>query len=176
MVNAASELVEVVGVDGSVERVVTRAEMRARRLRHRCTFVVVRSSTGEVLVHRRSAHKDLWPGRWDLCAGGVVTAGEDWESAARRELAEELGIRPSTESIGYLGEHSHTDDDVDELCRVWTTTHDGPFTFDDGEVVEARFVSVGELTRLLATEVFTPDSATVVAPLVVGNPDPDGAD
>src|SRR3954447_5289866 len=88
----AGELVDVVDDDGRVVRVVTRAEMRAGCLRHRCTFIVVRNTAGEVLIHRRSEDKDLWPGRWDLACGGVVTAGEAWEPAARRELAEELGI------------------------------------------------------------------------------------
>jgi isopentenyldiphosphate isomerase len=175
-VTAAGELVEVLAGDGSVRGVVTRAEMRAGRLRHRCTFVVVRSSAGEVLVHRRSDHKDLWPGRWDLCAGGVVTAGEGWAPAARRELAEELGIEPGPGGLRPLGEFSYADDDVDELCRVWTTTHDGPFSFDDGEVAEARFVGPDELRAMLATEAFTPDSAAVVAPLVVGTGAEGGAD
>lgn len=60
--DTGDELVEVLDGDGRVKSVVAHREMRARRLRHRCTFVVVRSSSGEVLVHRRSPHKDLWPG------------------------------------------------------------------------------------------------------------------
>lgn len=167
---AAGELVEVIGDDGSVQRVVTRAEIRAGRLRHRCTFVVVRSSDGRVLVHLRSPHKDLWPSRWDLCCGGVVTAGEDWDTAARRELAEELGVAAgpgSPRELVPLGEVAYEDDDVAEVGRVWTVTHDGPFTFADGEVVEARFVGLGELAQMMATEPFVPDSAVVVLPLVV---------
>ena len=66
--------------------------MRRHRLRHRATFVVVRCSRGHVLMHRRSDTKDLWPGRWDLAVGGVVTAGEGYDDAARRELAEEVGV------------------------------------------------------------------------------------
>jgi 8-oxo-dGTP pyrophosphatase MutT (NUDIX family) len=107
--------------------------MRARRLRHRCTFVVVRSTAGEVLVHRRSELKDLWPGHWDLCAGGVVGTGEDWEPAARRELAEELGVTDAT--LELLGAGTYEDPFVAEVARVWTTVHDGPFAFTDDEVV-----------------------------------------
>ena len=55
--------------------------------------VVVRSTVaGDVLVHRRAGWKDLWPGYWDLAVGGVVGVGEPWPAAARRELAEELGV------------------------------------------------------------------------------------
>ena len=163
---AADEPVEVISPDGSVERVVTRSEMRARRLRHRCTFVVVRSGSGDVLVHRRSDEKDLWPGRWDLCVGGVVSAGEEWEPAALRELAEEVGIEARPEELRYLGEASYADDDVDELARVWTVEHDGPFEFSDGEVVEARFVSTDELTAMIRELPFVADSVAVVAPML----------
>jgi 8-oxo-dGTP pyrophosphatase MutT (NUDIX family) len=110
-----SELVDVVDADDRVLRTVTRAEMRRDRLRHRCTFVVVRTSDGGVLVHRRSEEKDLWPGAWDLAVGGVVTAGEDWESAARRELAEEVGIEGV--DLVELGRGRYRDDHVDEVAR-----------------------------------------------------------
>ena len=162
---SGDELVDIIGDDGDVERVVTRAEMRAGRLRHRCTFVLVWSTEGEVLIHRRSEAKDMWPGRWDLTCGGVVAAGEGWDDAARRELAEELGVE--AELIPVLG-GDYRDDDVDEVARVWQTVHDGPFAFTDDEVVEACFVSVDELRRRVRRDPFVPDSLALVGPLVLG--------
>jgi isopentenyldiphosphate isomerase len=161
----ADELVEVVDDHGRVVRVVSRAEMRAGRLRHRCTFIVVRNTAGEVLIHRRSEYKDLWPGRWDLACGGVVTAGEEWEPAARRELAEELGIKGV--ELTYLGERSYADGEVDELARVWTTDWDGAVVFADGEVVEARFVALDELAERVRRDQFVADSIVLVLPYLV---------
>ena len=163
---AAEEPVEVVDLDGNVLGVVSRARMRRDRLRHRCTFVVLRDPEGRVLVHRRSPHKDMWPGRWDLASGGVVQAGEDWESSAMRELAEELGV-DGVELVALTDGHvAYDDGDVSELARVWTATWDGPVSFDDGEVVEARWVTLRELAELVTTEEFVPDSLAVVLPLV----------
>ena len=173
---AADELVEVIGADGGVQRVVTRAEIRRSRLRHRCTFVVVRSSDGGVLVHRRSDDKDLWPGRWDICAGGVAVAGEKWEAAALRELREEVGVEATPGELEYLGEFDYADDDVVELARVWSIEHDGPYTFTDGEVVEARTVSLAGLTSMMAEMPFVPDSEALVLPLLLGNRGRDAAD
>ncbi|MGI9577200.1 MAG: NUDIX domain-containing protein [Microthrixaceae bacterium] len=150
--------------------------MRAKRLRHRCTFVVVRSTAGAVLVHRRSDHKDLWPGRWDLCVGGVVTAGEGWVVAALRELAEEVGVAAAPADLRYLGERSYEDADVVELARIWSVTHDGPFEFTDGEVVEARLVGLDELSEMMGRLSFVADSAALVAPLLLGNRGADAAD
>jgi isopentenyldiphosphate isomerase len=155
-----SELVEVVREDGTVERVVTRAEMRVGCLRHRCVFLLV-TDGNRLLIHRRAEHKDVWPGRWDVAAGGVVTAGEAWDDAARRELAEELGIDADPR---HVGDGAWEGPEAKVLGRVYVVEHPGPFRFDDGEVVEARFVDADELATLLDSDRFTPDSVEVALP------------
>lgn len=163
MGDPGSELVEEVDADGTVLRVVTRAEMRAERLRHRTTFVAVVDSHGRLLVHQRSPLKDVWPSRWDLAAGGVAAVGEAWADGARRELAEELGIDAPVED---LGRGRYDDDDVKTVAAIFVARHDGPYRFADGEVVDARWVTAGELADLLASEQFCPDSVALVLPLV----------
>ena len=141
----------------------TRAEVRARSLRHSAVYVVVRSSAGDVLVHRRAAWKDIYPSRWDVAAGGVLQAGEGWEVAAERELAEELGVRAPLRS---LGDGRYEDDDVRVVGRVYEVVHDGPFAFDDGEVAEARFVPLAELEPWLDQRPTCPDGRAIVVPLL----------
>jgi 8-oxo-dGTP pyrophosphatase MutT (NUDIX family) len=160
------ELVEIVDDAGNVIATVTRAEMRARRLRHRSVGIAVMSTDGRLLVHRRSPHKDVWPGYWDIAAGGVVAAGETFEVAARRELAEELGLVVA--ELEYLGEGQYSDGDVAEVARCYRVVHDGPFTFDDGEVVEARWVSLTELAAMRTDHDFVPDSIALLLPLLTG--------
>ena len=125
--STAEELVEEIDEHGSVVRVVTRAEMRAQNLRHRTVAVVVVTGAGEVVAHRRADWKDVWPGQWDVCFGGVTRVGEDWVEAARRELAEEAGIEVDAPALRELGDGSYADADVSEYSRVFVTTHDGPF-------------------------------------------------
>lgn len=158
------ELVDIVDDDDHVIETVTRAEMRARRLQHRSVGIAVVSSDGRLLVHRRSTAKDLWPGLWDIAAGGVVTAGESYEDAARRELAEELGL--TDVRLDYLGQGRYVDDHVAEVCRGFRVVHDGPFTFDDGEIVEVRWVTFAELESMRDVEEFLPDSLTLLLPLL----------
>jgi 8-oxo-dGTP pyrophosphatase MutT (NUDIX family) len=158
------ELVDIVDDDDVVIATVTRSEMRARRLQHRSVGIAVVSTDGRLLIHRRSDAKDIWPGWWDIAAGGVVASGETYEDAAQRELAEELGLVGV--EIECLGQSHYVDDDLAALCRGYRVVHDGPFTFADGEVAEARWVTFDELDSMRASHRFLPDSIAMLLPLI----------
>jgi 8-oxo-dGTP pyrophosphatase MutT (NUDIX family) len=158
------ELVDIVDDDDNVIATVTRSEMRARRLQHRSVGIAVISTHGRLLIHRRSDDKDIWPGWWDIAAGGVVASGETYEDAARRELAEELGLVDV--EIECIGRSRYVDADLAALCRGYRVVHDGPFTFADGEVAEARWVTFDELESMRASHRFLPDSLALLLPLI----------
>jgi 8-oxo-dGTP pyrophosphatase MutT (NUDIX family) len=159
------ELVEVVDDDDRVLAVVTRAEMRARRLQHRAVFIAVVDAADRVLVHRRSEHKDLWPGWWDLAVGGVVGAGETYDAAAERELYEEVGLRGTPDAVGA---GRYVDDDVALVGRCYLLHHDpqrhGAPRALDGEVVELEWVARTALAELVTTRPFLPDSVALLWP------------
>ena len=159
------ELVDIVDDDDNVIATVTRSEMRARRLQHRSVGIAVLSTDGRLLIHRRGLGKDVWPGLWDIAAGGVVTSGETYENAARRELGEELGLL-SDFDLELVGRSRYVDNSVAELCRGYRVVHDGPFTFADGEVIEARWVTFAELDEMRASHQFLPDSIALLLPLL----------
>jgi isopentenyldiphosphate isomerase len=159
----SEELVDIVDDDDNVIATVTRSEMRAGRLQHRSVGIAVMSTDGRLLIHRRSLAKDIWPGWWDIAAGGVVVAGETYEAAAQRELKEELGIEADVE---FLGQSRYVDDDVAEMCRGYRVVHDGPFEFSDGEVSEVRWVTFAELGAMRTTHTFLPDSIALLLPLL----------
>jgi len=161
---SAHELVDIVDDDDRVIATVTRAEMRAGRLQHRCVSIAVVGSDGRLLVHRRADDKDVWPGMWDIAAGGVVAAGEGYDAAAVRELAEELGVH--VERLEHLGEGRFRDDAVALIGRGYLAVHDGPFTFTDGEIAVVRWVTRDELTVLMAAERFVPDNLALLLPLL----------
>jgi len=162
VVDPRDELVEVLDDDGSVLEVVPRWRMRAENLRHRAAYLLVTGRDGRLLLHQRSDTKDLWPGRWDLAAGGVVAAGESWDDAARRELAEELGVVDAEPVL--LGDARFDSDECRVEARVYRVVTDGPFRFADGEVVAVAFASAEELTTRLGRDPFVADSPVVCAP------------
>lgn len=160
----ATEMVDIVDDDDRVIATVTRARMRAERLQHRAVSIAVLGTDGRLLVHRRADTKDVWPGMWDIAAGGVVSAGEDYETAARRELAEELGI--DGVALRPLGAGRYRDDAVALLGRGYIAISDGPFVFTDGEIAEVRWVDRAGLDALLAGERFVPDNLALLLPLL----------
>ncbi len=66
----------------------------------------------DVLLQKRSARKDSYPGCYDISAAGHVTAGEDVLESAKRELQEELGIMACPEELEAVGIHKGWTEDV----------------------------------------------------------------
>ncbi len=160
---ALDELVEEVDRDGRVLRVVTRAEMRALRLRHRCTYVLVVTSSDELVVHQRASWKDVYPEYWDLAFGGVCDVGEDWETAARRELAEEAGLTDvDMIAIGSVTDEGVVGAVVGEAFVVHSDEHP---TCPDGEVTVLDRVPIQEIEAWMAGRDVCEDSKGAVWPL-----------
>lgn len=162
---AGSELVDLVDEHDVVIGTITRAEMRATDAWHRAVYLIVQRGDGAVLIQQRSFAKDFAPGAWDIGAGGVVGAGEAYDDAAERELAEELGVTGvPLEPLGPVRFAS-----VDGLRlhgRAYRVRHDGPFSFDDGEVLRTEWVTVDELAALLAVRPFVPDAPALLLPFL----------
>lgn len=59
----------------------------------------------EVLLQKRSANKDSFPGCYDISSAGHIPAGADFEESALRELKEELGITAKAGELHYLFTH-----------------------------------------------------------------------
>ena len=160
--NSPSEMVELIDPAGNVLGLVTRQQMRAESLWHRSVFVAVVSHTGQLLVHKRAETKDVWPGSWDVCVGGVMAPGEEWEQGAVRELREELGLEGV--SVESLGTGVYADDDVRIVAACFVCRTDGPFHFADGEITEAHWAPPEEIPVWLGAKHFLPDSVALVLP------------
>jgi isopentenyldiphosphate isomerase len=158
--NSPDEMVEEIDLTGNVLRLVPRRKMRAEQLCHRSVFIAVMSEKGDLLVHKRAETKDIWPGWWDVAVGGVVSPGETWADAAVRELREELGI----EGVGLelLGIGAYRDPDVQLVAATFLCRTEGPFTFADGEITEAHWVSQAEIPVWLQGKQFLPDTVALV--------------
>ncbi len=107
---APMELFDILNEDGTRSGIV-----RERGVAHRegslhptaHIWIVRPNKAGgyDVLLQKRSAGKDSYPGCYDISSAGHVPAGEDYLESAVRELGEELGITASPEELEPVGIH-----------------------------------------------------------------------
>lgn len=159
----SSELVDVVDTEDRFIRVAKRSEVRSENLLHRGVFIAVLSSDNRLLIHQRSARKDVWSNYWDVAVGGVVASGESYEVAAERELDEEVGISGDLE---FLGAGIFENAEVRVIGHCYQVIHDGPFQFNDGEVVAADLVGPDQLAETMKSAQMVPDSVALLLPLL----------
>ncbi len=149
--------------------VVLRREMRRQRLIHRATYILVFNSVGKIFVLKRTMTKDIYPGYFEIAAGGVVRADESYDESARRELAEELGIRGVRPL--HLFDHYYEDAENRVWGRIYSCRHNGPMTLQAEEVEYGRFMTVSEIFRLHDKDPFTPDSMEILDRLLTETPE-----
>jgi isopentenyldiphosphate isomerase len=137
---------------------------------HIASYVWVFDGKGRILLQRRAPHKDAWPGRWDASAAGHVEAGETAIEAARRELAEELGLEVNERDLvrvaGQREEHVHPNGRIDrEHHAVFLLRADLPLeAYRPGPEVTAialadALVSLMQSAHVLQIEALETDAA-----------------
>ncbi len=156
---SSREIVAIVDETNRVTGQASRAEMRAGKLIHRACYILVFNSLGELFVQKRTLSKDIYPGFYDVAAGGVVLAGESYEESAWRELQEELGIKAP---LNFCCDHFHDGLDNRVWGRVFTCRHDGPMRLQAEEVAEGFFLALPEVLALSGREPFTPDGIEIM--------------
>jgi len=137
----------------------SKSEVTEKNLLHRGTDILVFNSRGEIFVHQRTFNKLLYPGHYDVCAGGGVNPRESYEDNAKRELEEELGIKNTP--LEFLFKFRLSDPNNPAFAAVFKCIHDGPIKIEKKEIIHGKFMSVEEIKELMKTEKFTPESIEV---------------
>jgi isopentenyldiphosphate isomerase len=88
----ADYYIDIVNNDDEVIGTELKSKKRGLGFISRVVAIIIRDSTYQYLICKRSAHKADVPDKWDLAAAGNVEVGETYENAAKRELSEELGF------------------------------------------------------------------------------------
>jgi isopentenyldiphosphate isomerase len=151
----SDEWIDAIDEHDRVVGKVTRRQMRAENLWHRCVGIFCFDPGGRIYVHRRSDDKDVFPGLYDMSVGGVVAAGEHPDAAARREIAEELGIvGPAPEP---LFRHRYEDAHSRSWTSVYRVNYGGPIRHQPSEIAWGRYCTVEEVAENPHGWVFVPD-------------------
>lgn len=121
----------------------------------RVVEVTVVNSRQKILLQKRGEHI-LAPGLWGFSAGGHVDHSDSYETAARRELEEEMSII-SDEFIEYLYEYEEVNNDFSatpakRFRKEFICFSDATPIIDNDEVVDYKWISIEELESEIAKD------------------------
>ena len=152
------ELFDIYDEAGNRIGVAPRSECHGdpKLLHHTAHVVVFHPDTGAILLQKRAATKDIQPGKWDTAVGGHLALGEDYETGARRELAEELGVTAPAE-LKHLFDGKIRNAIESEDTRVFAIRMAEGFEFQKSEIDEIRFWTAAELFDPENRKLFTPN-------------------
>lgn len=142
----ADERFDVVDEQDRVVGQATRGEVHAQGLRHRAVHVLCFDSAGRVFLQRRSLAKDSAPGKWCASCSGHVDAGEDYDTAAVREVAEELGTTVAPGALRRWLRLEPCRETGQEFVWVYRTEHAGPFTLHPAEIMDGGWFTPADVT------------------------------
>jgi isopentenyl-diphosphate Delta-isomerase len=138
------EIFDVVDSYDRVLRTEARAVVHRENLLHRAVHVFVFNSAGQLYLQLRSMSKDTAPGKWVSSCSGHVDVGEEYETAARRELGEEIGLYAPAEFSAVFKESPCRATGY-EFVWVYECRSEGPFVLDPEEVSAGQWIDLTDL-------------------------------
>lgn len=127
------EYMDLVDDNDNIIRAVTREYLDSNILRnYRVVNIIIINSNNQIILAQRSKKKRYFGGCYFFSVGGHVMTNEDYETAAYRELDEELGIKGETlEEIGYF---SPMKSGTSSFLKLYKLKYDGDFAIDKDEI------------------------------------------
>jgi isopentenyl-diphosphate delta-isomerase type 1 len=144
--NCDDEIYDVVDIDDRVVGQASRKEIHQKNLIHRSVHIFVFNQEGSLFLQKRSLNKDENPGYWDTSSAGHVDSGENYLTAANRELKEELGI---SEPLVPFMRIKACEESYWEHVTAYTCTTRQAIVINPEEISEGRFWSLNEISETL---------------------------
>ncbi|MBW1660110.1 MAG: NUDIX domain-containing protein [Deltaproteobacteria bacterium] len=153
--NEQEEIYAVVDKDDRVIGKATRREIHQKGLLHRSVHIFVFNRAGQLYIQKRSMNKDMHPGCWDSSASGHVDFGETYETAAVRELEEELGIRSR---VVFWFKIRACEETGWEHVAFFTSHASGEIKANPDEIMEGKFMDIPRLSMWMThtPKIFAP--------------------
>ncbi len=156
------EMLDIVDENGSpTGQIVERTTAHKLGIRHRTSHVwLARLHDGEcqLLLQKRCANKDSFPGCYDISSAGHIPAGVDYIPSALRELSEELGVSALDEELlpcgrryiyyerTFYGE-PFIDSQITNVYVMWRDLEPEEFMLQKSEVDSVMWMELDECIK-----------------------------
>ncbi len=141
------EYLTVVDEKNEVQGYSTKADIQRRGLNYRCVQVFLSNAKDELLICRRPEEKKKFAGQFAASAMGHVLRGEDYETAAKREMMQELGVNVR---LRKATKFSVQDGDNTVFQEIYHGALAEEIIPDKTEIAESRYVGLQDLRQAIA--------------------------
>lgn len=124
---------------------------------HVCIF----NSQGEMLIQQRQPFKSGWSNMWDITVGGSAISGDTSQSAAEREVYEEIGYKLSLDGIRPTLTINF-DEGFDDMYLIQQDLDISKLKLQDEEVKDVRWASKEEILIMIDKETFIPYHGSLI--------------
>jgi isopentenyl-diphosphate delta-isomerase type 1 len=149
------EFFDMVDENDNVIGKASREECHNKRLIHRSVMFFVFDDRGRVLVTKRTANKDFFPGYWSIVLGGHVQANETYQKAVVRETKEEIGLNARPFFISSFKKRIPQEK---ENVKVFGVIARGDIILNRKELDEGEFLDLDGLERRIKRDDFLPET------------------
>jgi len=141
------EFLDIVDTQDNVVGKASREQVYREKLSHRIVHVLIFNEEGNMALQLRSSKVSFCPNHWSTTVGGHVLAGENYDQAAKREYAEELGAESNL--AVFAKEYYEVPGAPKKFLVIYKTKYDGPFNPDPNEVEKVDFFSFEEIQKMI---------------------------
>jgi isopentenyldiphosphate isomerase len=125
------------------------------KLLHPVVHLHLFNKEGKLFLQKRSAEKDIQPGKWDTSVGGHIAPGEKLEDALSREVREEINILKFNPQ--FIQKYVWESEMEKELVFSFLTVSEEQPSVNKEEIEEGRYWSLDEIRGSIGKGLFTPN-------------------
>jgi isopentenyldiphosphate isomerase len=128
---------------------------------HLVVHICIFNSKGEMLIQQRQTFKQGWPNLWDITVGGCAKVGETSETAAERELFEELGYSADLTKERPLFTINFYDG-FDDYYIIEREIDLDTLTLQQEEVQNVKWADKGTILKMIKDGTFIPYHNSII--------------
>lgn len=134
-----------------------RGEDIPQGLYHMVCEAVIHHTDGTYLLMQRSYQKEIFPGNWEIGAGGSALKGENKTEAILREIMEETGIDDGDlKEIYHLAHDKHQS--IYYGFLLTTSCDKNSIRLQEGETIDYKWITKKELIEFFESSQCIPNS------------------